>query len=63
MSRVWRIFFITCGILLLLGLALMGVSFLTGGSIARIISTTDIADMTKFFTREQIDTVVSILFH
>lgn len=62
MSRAWRVMFIIFGVLILLGLALMGVSFLTGGSISRILQTTDVADMTKFFTREQIETVISFLF-
>ena len=62
MSKAWRIILVTCGILLLLGVALAGVGALTGGSVSRIVATTDIADMTKFFSREQLDMLLSFFF-
>ncbi len=48
--------------LILLGVALIGVSLLTGGSVRRILYTTDIADMTRFFSRERIEAVVDFFF-
>jgi len=62
MNKVWRIIFIICGILLVLGLALVGVALMTGGSAGRLLATTDIADMTKFFSREQLVTFVNFFF-
>lgn len=62
MSKVWRVVWIVCGILLLLGLAVGAVALLTGGSLSRVLATTDIADMTKFFTREQLDAFLSLFF-
>ncbi len=63
MAKVWRAIFVISGVILLLGIALLGVGALTGGSVNRIISTTDIADMTKFFTREQLDAFLSLFLH
>ena len=63
MGKIWRLVLTICVILVILGVAVMGVGLLTGGSFSRILSTTDIADMTKFFSREQIENVVSFFFH
>ena len=62
MSKAWRIIMIICGILLVLGLALVGVALMTGGSAGRLLATTDIADMTKFFSREQLVSFVNFFF-
>jgi len=62
MSKVWHVILIICGILLVLGLALVGVALMTGGSAGRLLATTDIADMTKFFSREQLVAVVNFIF-
>ncbi len=62
MSKAWRVVLIISGILLLLGLTLVGVAYLTGGSVQRVLTTTDIADMTKFFSRDQLNAVLSIFF-
>ena len=62
MSKAWRVIAITCGIILLLGIALLGVGALTGGNVSRIVSTTDVADMTKFFSREQLTAIVAFFF-
>lgn len=62
MGKIWRLVLTICVILVILGVAVMGVGLLTGGSFSRILSTTDIADMTKFFSREQIENVVSFFF-
>ena len=62
MSKVWHVILIICGILLVLGLALVGVALMTGGSAGRLLATTDIADMTKFFSREQLVAVVNFFF-
>lgn len=62
MGKIWRLVLTICVILVILGVAVMGVGLLTGGSFSRILNTTDIADMTKFFSREQIENVVSFFF-
>ena len=62
MGKIWRLVLTICVILVILGVAVMGVGLLTGGSFSRILGTTDIADMTKFFSREQIENVVSFFF-
>ena len=54
MSNIWRWVGIVCLILLLLGLALLGVAYATGASPQRLISQTDFMDMTKFMTREEL---------
>ena len=62
MSKVWHVVLIICGLLLVLGLALVGVALMTGGSAGRLLATTDIADMTKFFSRDQLVAVVNFFF-
>lgn len=66
MSRIWRWVGGICVILLVLGLALIAVAYASGSSLTRLTSTTDIMDMTKFFTREQLEEyvrpVVTFLF-
>ena len=54
MSKIWRWVGTVTVILLILGLALLGVAIATGGSVNHLMSTTDITDMTKFATREQL---------
>ena len=61
MSNGKRIFTIMSIVIILLGVALIGVGMLTGGNAHRILYNTDIADMTKFFPREQIEAVVNFL--
>lgn len=62
MSKVWHAALTIFAILLILGMTVAGVGMLTGGSVSRILHTTDIANMTKFFSREQIEMVVSFFF-
>jgi hypothetical protein len=62
MSKIWRWVVILCGILLILGLALVGVAYATGGSVERLLVTTDVADMTKFISREQLAVYVNMFF-
>ena len=54
MGKMWKWVLLICFCLLLLGAALVGVAYATGGSVERVLVTTDIADMTKFMSREQI---------
>ncbi len=61
MSSIWRWVGIVCVILLLLGLALLGVAYATGASPQRLIAQTDIMDMTKFMTREQLQQYVTMI--
>lgn len=62
MNKLWRFLSFFVIVLVFASLALLGVGLLTGGSFNRILYTTDIADMTKFFSREQIEMVVSFFF-
>ena len=61
MSKIWRWVMILCGILLVLGLVLVGVSYGTGGSLERLLVTTDVADMTKFISREQLEAYLTLI--
>lgn len=62
MNKLKRVFTVLTIVIIVVGLALIGVGFLTGGDVHRILYNTDIADMTKYFSREQIETVVNFLF-
>ena len=62
MSRVWKWVAVISLILLVFSAALIGVSYATGGSLQRLLSTTDIADMTKFVSREQLQIYVDQVF-
>lgn len=62
MSRIWRWVAILTVILLVLSAALIGVAYASGGSVQRLLSTTDIADMTKFMSREQLELYVNRIF-
>ena len=54
MSKVWRWVAIAFSVLMIFGIALLAVAYATGGSFERLIQTTDIADMTKFVSRDQL---------
>ena len=62
MSKVWRQVAIVFSVLMILGIALSAVAYATGGSFERLIRTTDIADMTKFISREQLLVYVTAVF-
>ena len=62
MSKVWRQVAIVFSVLMILGIALLAVAYATGGSFERLIRTTDIADMTKFISREQPLVYVTAVF-
>lgn len=62
MAKVWRWVAIICLCLLVFGMALIGVAYATGGSLERVLATTDIADMTKFISREQLQYYLSLVF-
>lgn len=62
MSKVWRWVAIVFSVLMILGIALLAVAYATGGSIGRLIQTTDIADMTKFVSRDQLLIYVNAVF-
>lgn len=62
MSKVWRRVAIVFSVLMILGIALSAVAYATGGSFERLIRTTDIADMTKFISREQLLVYVTAVF-
>lgn len=62
MSKVWRRVAIVFSVLMILGIAMLAVAYATGGSFERLIRTTDIADMTKFISREQLLVYVTAVF-
>ena len=62
MSKVWRIVLYVFLILLLLGIALVGVGLLTDGELSRILQYTEFANLTKFFTREQLEAIVGVIY-
>lgn len=62
MSKVWRWTAIIFSVLMILGIVLLAVAYATGGSISRLIQTTDIADMTKFISRDQLLIYVTAVF-
>ena len=62
MSKVWRQVAIVFSVLMILGIALLAVAYATGGSFERLIRTTNIADMTKFISREQLLVYVTAVF-
>ena len=58
MNRIWKWVTLITVIMLVLSAALVGVAYVSGGSVERLLSTTDIADMTKFVSREQLEAYV-----
>ena len=62
MAKIWRMVAIVGGVILILGMAMVCVSYATGGSIERLMETTDITDMTKFVSRDQLETYVQQAF-
>ncbi len=58
MAKIWRWVGGICAVLLVLGLVLIAVAYGSGSSVTRLTTTTDIMDMTKFFTREQLEQYV-----
>ena len=62
MSKAWRWVAIVFSVLMILGIALLAVAYATGGSFERLIRTTDIADITKFISREQLLVYVTAVF-
>ena len=62
MSKVWRWTAIIFSVLMILGIVLLAVAYATGGSVSRLIQTTDIADMTKFISRDQLLIYVTAVF-
>ncbi len=62
MSRIWRwVAFVTV-IVLIFSAALIAVAYATGGSVERLLATTDIADMTKFVSRAQLEYYLTQVF-
>ena len=62
MAKIWRWVAVISALVLVVGLALLGVAYATGGSVERLMATTDIFDMTKFASREQLETYVTQVF-
>ena len=62
MIRMWKWVSVLSLLMLLFAAALIGVGYFGGSSLGRLLQTTDIADMTKFATREQLETWVYAVF-
>ena len=62
MAKIWRWVAVISALVLVVGLALLGVAYTTGGNVERLMATTDIFDMTKFASREQLETYVTQVF-
>lgn len=62
MTKIWKWVSVLTLLMLLFGAALIGVGYFGGSSVQRLIQTTDIADMTKFATREQLEYWVRAVF-
>lgn len=62
MAKIWRWVAVISALVLVVGLALLGVAYATGGSVERLMATTDVFDMTKFASREQLETYVTQVF-
>lgn len=62
MAKIWKWVAGLCGVMLLLAAILIVVAYFTGGSLERLLATTDIADMTKFFSRDQLESFVTAVF-
>ena len=62
MTKIWKWVAVLSLLMLFFGAALVGVGYFGGSSLQRLIQTTDIADMTKFATREQLETWVYAVF-
>ena len=62
MTKIWKWVSVLSLLMLLFGAALVGVGYFGGSSFARLLQTTDIADMTKFATREQLEYWVYAVF-
>ena len=59
MSGIWKWVALLAAFILVIGIALVGVAYATGGSVERVLATTDITDMTKFLSRDQLETYVT----
>ena len=59
MGNIWKWVAIIAAFILVIGIALIGVAYATGGSVQRVMETTDIMDMTKFLSREVLEEYVT----
>ena len=59
MGNIWKWVVIVSAFILVIAIVLIGVAYATGGSLERVMATTDIADMTKFLSRDQLETYVT----
>lgn len=62
MGRIWRWVAVISLLMVAIGCVLIGVGYFSGSSIQRLLQTTDIADMTKFASREQLEVYVNAVF-
>jgi|GEM_PF-958629 len=59
MGNIWKWVAILAAFMLVISLALVGVAYATGGSVDRVLATTDITDMTKYVSRDQLELYVT----
>ena len=62
MTRIWKWVAVLTLLMLLFGFALIGVGYFSGSSIQRLLQTTDITDMTKFASRDQLEYWINTAF-
>ncbi|MBR6114243.1 MAG: hypothetical protein IKQ10_03580 [Oscillospiraceae bacterium] len=62
MTSIWKWVAVISLLMLAISLALVGVAYFSGSSVQRLLQTTDIADMTKFVSRDQLELYVNALF-
>ncbi len=59
MGNIWKWVVIISAFILVIAIALIGVAYVTGGSVQRVMETTDIMDMTKFLSRDVLEAYVT----
>ena len=59
MGNIWKWVAIVAAFILVISVALIGVAYATGGSVQRVMETTDIMDMTKFLSRDVLEAYVT----
>ena len=59
MGNIWKGVSVDAAFILVIAIALIGVAYATGGSVQRVMETTDIMDMTKFLSRDVLEAYVT----
>ena len=59
MGNIWKWVSVVAAFILVIAIALIGEAYATGGSVQRVMETTDIMDMTKFLSRDVLEAYVT----